>query len=227
MNQKMDKQQLRSQIRQVLKQLARATVQRQSHSIASLASDLQCLESKTGVSVYLARQEQEVQTNALIRTLLDRGFRVFAPCILSFNEPRMEMLELRRDEDVNLFELDKWGIPVLPNPHERIRARFEDIDVVFTPGVAFDMSGRRMGNGRGYYDTFFHECDAWRSAHGLARCLKIGLALDEMVQPPNVVPMETHDVLLDVIVTPSAISRKEQDGYVVFENLTSGFRQST
>ena len=33
---------------------------------------------------------------------------------------------------------------------------FDKIDFVLVPGVAFDVSGNRLGRGRGYYDRLFH-----------------------------------------------------------------------
>jgi 5-formyltetrahydrofolate cyclo-ligase len=65
------------------------------------------------------------------------------------------------------------------------------LDLILVPGLAFDLAGHRLGRGRGYYDLLLA---------GL-RAVKCGLAFDEQVQPE--IPVETHDVLLDCILTPT------------------------
>jgi len=64
-------------------------------------------------------------------------------------------------------------------------------DLVLVPGVAFDLCGRRLGRGRGFYD---------RLLTGI-RGLKCGVALDEQVVTE--VPNTDLDVRMDVILTPT------------------------
>jgi 5-formyltetrahydrofolate cyclo-ligase len=69
------------------------------------------------------------------------------------------------------------------------------IDLVVVPGVAFDASGRRLGRGRGHYDATLA-----RLRPGTAR---VGLAFEEQVVER--VPVDPHDVPLDVVVTGSRV----------------------
>lgn len=81
----------------------------------------------------------------------------------------------------------------------------QDIDVVFTPGVAFDKHGGRLGNGKGYYDTFFHKIDSSRIALNMPPSIKLGLSLNEQIlHDKEFVPMEPHDVRLDGVIYPDA-----------------------
>ncbi len=65
------------------------------------------------------------------------------------------------------------------------------LDLVLVPGVAFDLDGRRLGRGRGYYDRLLDSV-----------CAKTcGVAFDEQIV--NEVPVEAHDVLLNCILTPT------------------------
>ncbi|MDE3068205.1 MAG: 5-formyltetrahydrofolate cyclo-ligase [Verrucomicrobiota bacterium] len=66
----------------------------------------------------------------------------------------------------------------------------EDLDLVLVPGVAFDLNGRRLGRGKGFYDRLLADCPAWR----------IGLAFDEQIV--DQVPAEERDVKMDWILTP-------------------------
>jgi len=197
------KQNLRSTIRGVLGRLTAEEVRDQSSLVCRFALTMGCLDRAKGISVFLSRPVYEVQTTHILTDCTQRGLRIYIPFIVPGVERKMEMLELFPGEDVRSFERDKWGIPVLPNPEKRKRADPQSIDIVFTPGVAFDLTGRRLGNGKGYYDSFFIEYDQQRAALGLDRVLKYGLALEKMIVPD--VPVDKHDVLLDGVITPSGV----------------------
>jgi 5-formyltetrahydrofolate cyclo-ligase len=65
------------------------------------------------------------------------------------------------------------------------------VDLILVPGLAFDLEGRRLGRGRGFYDMLL------KGVPGR----KWGVAYDEQVHAQ--IPVETHDILLDAILTPT------------------------
>ena len=65
------------------------------------------------------------------------------------------------------------------------------LDLVLVPGVAFDLCGRRLGRGKGFYDRLLAD----------VRGVKCGVAFDE--QLVNEVPVGPQDVLLNCILTPT------------------------
>lgn len=65
------------------------------------------------------------------------------------------------------------------------------LDLVMVPGVAFDLSGRRVGRGRGYYDGLLAK----------VRGTKCGVAFAQQIQAE--VPAEPHDERVDCILTPT------------------------
>jgi 5-formyltetrahydrofolate cyclo-ligase len=65
------------------------------------------------------------------------------------------------------------------------------LDLILVPGVAFDLHGRRLGRGKGYYDHLL----------GTLRGTTCGVAFDE--QLVDEVPVAPHDVRLDCVLTPS------------------------
>lgn len=69
-------------------------------------------------------------------------------------------------------------------------------EVCLVPLRAFDDDLNRLGRGKGYYDAFFTSCD----------CLRIGLAFG--CQKVEKIPVEPHDVKLDLVVTASETYRK-------------------
>ncbi|HWV71574.1 MAG TPA: 5-formyltetrahydrofolate cyclo-ligase [Pseudosphingobacterium sp.] len=87
---------------------------------------------------------------------------------------------------------NKWGIDE-PIAGESIKEQL--IDMVLLPLLAFDMEGARVGYGKGYYDKFLANCKP-----GVQ---KIGLSLFDPVD--RIIDIESHDVPLDICVTPNKI----------------------
>lgn len=67
-------------------------------------------------------------------------------------------------------------------------------ELFVVPVVAFDRSGRRLGYGRGYYDSAI---TALRDAGQQPRLLGIAFSVQEV----EAIPAEPHDVQLDYVVT--------------------------
>jgi 5-formyltetrahydrofolate cyclo-ligase len=65
------------------------------------------------------------------------------------------------------------------------------LDFVLVPGVAFDLHGRRLGQGRGYYDRLLAEI----------RGKTCGVAYDEQIV--RTVPVQPHDADVNCILTPT------------------------
>lgn len=88
-----------------------------------------------------------------------------------------------------------YGIPA-PVPGQCRIVSPEEIDLVLVPCAAFDERCRRLGMGGGYYDRYLPQC---------SRACSVALAYD--VQRVSVVVTQTHDVLLDYVVTEAGIYR--------------------
>ena len=65
------------------------------------------------------------------------------------------------------------------------------LDLVLVPGVAFDVHGRRLGRGKGFYDQML----------ATVRGTTCGVAFDEQIV--EAIPVEPHDVHLNCILTPT------------------------
>lgn len=76
-----------------------------------------------------------------------------------------------------------------PDPHA--------VDVVIVPGVAFTADGHRLGQGGGWYDRFL--------VRVADRCTTVGVGFAP--QLVGELPVEAHDVTLDVVVTDAAVVR--------------------
>lgn len=70
------------------------------------------------------------------------------------------------------------------------------LDVILVPGVAFDATGARLGRGGGFYDRFLAVAKAAHPGVVFA-----GICFDEQVV--DFVPVDAHDVRVDMILTPT------------------------
>lgn len=71
------------------------------------------------------------------------------------------------------------------------------LDLVITPGVAFDAHGGRLGFGKGYFDRLLRQA---------TRATFIGLAYEVQIVPA--VPVLDHDVRVHCVVTERAVYRQ-------------------
>ena len=81
-----------------------------------------------------------------------------------------------------------WSIR---EPRERCAVALNQLDLVLVPGVAFDLHGRRLGRGKGFYDQLL-------AAMSGTKC---GVAFDQQIV--REVPIEPHDVHVNCILTPT------------------------
>jgi 5-formyltetrahydrofolate cyclo-ligase len=70
-------------------------------------------------------------------------------------------------------------------------------DTIFTPLLAFDRTGTRLGYGKGYYDRYFTN----EGKHAL----RIGLAFS--MQLLRTLPRDAHDIALHATITERGIMR--------------------
>ncbi len=70
-------------------------------------------------------------------------------------------------------------------------------DLIITPMIAFDRSLGRLGQGKGHYDRTFEK---------YPKATRIGFAWS--VQEAENIPMQPHDVTLEMIVTESEIIQR-------------------
>lgn len=97
-----------------------------------------------------------------------------------------------RDRDVPR-ERHRFGMeqPSSQGPEVAVR----EIDIFLTPGIAFDRSGGRVGNGAGYYDRVLAE----RRRDSLA----VGVTVEARVL--DAVPMLEHDQRVDWLATETGV----------------------
>lgn len=83
----------------------------------------------------------------------------------------------------------KFGIAE-PGPHCAAYP-LKSLDLALAPGLGFDLDGRRLGRGRGFYDRLLAQIAG-------AKC---GVAFDQQIV--GEIPAEGHDVHMNFILTPT------------------------
>jgi 5-formyltetrahydrofolate cyclo-ligase len=74
---------------------------------------------------------------------------------------------------------------------------FDKFDLMLVPGMAFDLTGNRLGRGRGFYDRLLVETSG----------IKCGVGYD--FQLLEKIPVEPHDAKVNFIVTPDRLVRRK------------------
>lgn len=105
-----------------------------------------------------------------------------------------ESLTLHRWTQEAIWRTGPFGI-LEPDPDQWPTVGHETIDLALIPALAFDRNGNRLGRGKGFYDRLL--------ASSGFRALKIGIVTERFLLPQ--VPMELHDISMDLVVTESGI----------------------
>lgn len=129
----------------------------------------------------------EIDTKSMINRALSEGKKIYVPRTI-FKDKIMDAVEIKSFD--NLIE-DRYGI--LEPSFEEEAVNPDDIDLIVVPGTAFDKNGGRMGYGAGYYDRYF------KKIINKSRIVKLALTYDFQVL--DYIPMEDHDVPMDIIYT--------------------------
>lgn len=104
------------------------------------------------VMVYLS-MKSEVETGELIETLFSQGRQIIAPVVGTKSGQLIPRCVQNLEKD-----LVKHHYGML-EPNENCPIFSPDkLQLIFVPGIAFDLSGYRLGYGKGFYDRFLPSC---------------------------------------------------------------------
>ena len=134
----------------------------------------------------------EVDTARIAADALASGKRVVYPAVAGHGLVFREVGELA--------SLHKGAFGILEPCPSCMVVEPEDVDMFILPGVAFDLTGHRIGYGKGYYDKTLHRLE------GQGRF--VGLCYD--FQLIDAIAGESHDVRMDMVVTEKRIVRRAE-----------------
>ena len=132
----------------------------------------------------------EVRTRHTLPEALTHGKRVIVPwCVVDTNQLELFWLEDMAELVEGAYKILEPKLELRRLPTKLVQP--EELDLVMVPGTAFDPSGGRMGQGKGYYDRLL----------GRARPESPLVALAFDCQIFDEIPVAGHDVFMDLVLT--------------------------
>lgn len=186
-----EKARLRARYRRAMETIPQEELDALSRRIHALVRTIPEIATATAILTYVALPH-EIQTLPLIEQWRVEGKRVFVPSFADRNSS-MAWCVLTDTEELAPGSFGvmqpRDATPETPPPHAP----------VIVPGLAFTRTGHRLGRGGGHYDRFV-------ATH---RGLSVGLTSDAMLA--GELPVEPHDVPVDVVVTDRGIFVHSRD----------------
>ena len=178
--------QLRQQIRKTRANLTALQQQQAENSITQQALALIEERNAQHIALYVSF-DGEISTDKLIKILWAQGKQVYLPVLHPFNPNHL--LFLRYLPDIPMLK-NKFGIWE-PKLNVQNVLPLDELDILFTPLVAFDKQGNRLGMGGGFYDRTLQH---WQNSP----FIPVGLA--HQCQQVEQLPTEAWDVPLHQIL---------------------------
>jgi 5-formyltetrahydrofolate cyclo-ligase len=167
--------------------------------------------------LFFAPSPEELNVWPLLGEALRAGKKVFLPRFVDADErPLKRFADPRQPANTPLKQgVNESGLPAgrgsyvvceVTDPNKNIRPGqfgirepaggcaelpLNRLDLILVPGVAFDLHGRRLGRGKGFYDQLL----------AAIRGRTCGVAFDQQIV--GEIPVEPHDVHLNCILTPT------------------------
>ena len=178
------KDKLRKELIKKRKSLHKTEVLAKSNRIKNRLFELNEFKQSSVVLFYVS-YGNEVNTHDMIKECLKNGKNITVP-VSNIEKRSLILSELK-----NWNDLEPGSYGILEPKKDKIREiPIESIDIIIVPGVGFDELGCRIGHGAGYYDNLLKES---------INAIHIGLAFE--IQIVEKVPVESHDLPVDIIIT--------------------------
>lgn len=138
---------------------------------------------------------KEVMTNKMLLFALQEGKQVYLPLC---TDTEKHLMEARLWNSEYKLVKGEYGIPAPAADSPRIPEN--ELDLVVLPCVSCDRECNRLGHGAGYYDRFIEKLKP--------ECAKIALCYEKIIA--DEIPMESHDIKMDAVITEEKIYRRKQ-----------------
>jgi 5-formyltetrahydrofolate cyclo-ligase len=179
------KAELRRDLRLALKNLSE-TARSEASAKAVARLRRQAIWNQARSVLFYSSIAGEIDLSPLMESALESGRAVLLPRFSAETGTyeAVRVSNLKRD-----CVPGKFGI-VEPGPHCAAYP-LKSLDLALAPGLGFDLDGRRLGRGRGFYDRLLAEVAG-------AKC---GVAFDQQIV--GEIPAEGHDIHMNFILTPT------------------------
>ncbi|WP_022941449.1 5-formyltetrahydrofolate cyclo-ligase [Psychromonas hadalis] len=184
-------QQIRKEIRQLRNNLPLSTQARDAQQVLLQLIRHPKVQQAKKIALSL-NFDGEINTLPFIKWCWENSKQVYLPVVHPFSKGHLLFLHYSKDTEMLK---NQYGIAE-PKLDQRFICPVKQLDLIFTPLVAFDKQGNRIGMGGGYYDRMLAPWFIEQSGP-----YPIGLAHD--CQQVEHLPIEPWDVPLPEIITPS------------------------
>ncbi|TVU38244.1 hypothetical protein EJB05_11602 [Eragrostis curvula] len=206
---------LRAEVRRALKALS--PDQRASEDLAIQSTILNSSwfkESKRLCAYISCYQLREVDTSKIVAEILPPNpgqegqvKDLYVPRVEDKNR-NMKMLKITTMDDLvknSMNILEPSPVDANGNDREDVLSASSPVDLFLLPGQAFDKTGRRLGRGGGYYDTFLMKYQELAKEKGWSQPLLVALSYSVQILEDGSIPINSTDVPIDALVTSSGI----------------------
>lgn len=137
-----------------------------------------------------APAHNETDTGLILAAAFRAGKRVLYPAVCGHH------MVFRQVESVD--ELRQGAFGILEPCSTGIDHQADEADLIVVPGVGFDLTGHRIGYGKGFYDRFLQHPDC--TAHLVGLCHDFQLL-------EGAISVDPHDIPMELIVSDKRVIR--------------------
>ncbi|XP_004138292.1 5-formyltetrahydrofolate cyclo-ligase, mitochondrial [Cucumis sativus] len=205
---------LRSSVRKALKAMDPSFRSQEDNVIQSIVLEAPWFKSSQRLCAYVSCSAlREVDTSRLLSEILQHppkdghSKKIYVPRVEDKNS-HMRMFNISRMDDLianSMNILEPAPVDGDGNEREDVMQTKDPIDLFLLPGLAFDKSGRRLGRGGGYYDTFLKNYQELAKARNWKQPLLVALSYSVQIMDEGIIPLTPNDVLVDALVSPSGV----------------------
>ncbi|KAL7139088.1 hypothetical protein ABFS83_09G027800 [Erythranthe nasuta] len=212
-----EKKSLRAKVKKQLRSMDPNLRSQQDDAIQNIVLDSPWFKSCKRLCAYISCPAlREVDTSKILSAILNNSSqdndaqvrkKLYVPRVEDKNS-YMRMLNISRMDDLianSMDILEPSPFDADGNERENVMFANEPVDLFILPGLAFDKSGRRLGRGGGYYDTFLAKYQELANDRKWKKPLFVALSYSTQILEDGVVPMTPNDVPIDALVLSSGV----------------------
>ncbi|XP_065876792.1 5-formyltetrahydrofolate cyclo-ligase, mitochondrial [Euphorbia lathyris] len=208
---------LRSKVRKALRSMDPSLRSQEDNAIQNMVLEAPWFKCSRRLCAYISCSAlREVDSSKLLSESLQNpvkdGYsqtakKLYVPRVEDKNS-HMRMLNISSMDDLianSMDILEPAPSDHLGNAREDVMEASDPVDLLLLPGLAFDRSGRRLGRGGGYYDTFLSKYQELARERNWKKPLLVALSYSSQLIDEEAIPVTPRDVLVDALVTPSGV----------------------
>ncbi|XP_062029797.1 5-formyltetrahydrofolate cyclo-ligase, mitochondrial-like [Rosa rugosa] len=209
------KRMLRTKVRKALKSMDPVLRSQEDDAIQRIVLEAPWFKSSERLCAYISCAAlREVDTSKVLGEILkskDGDVQVrkklYVPRVEDKNS-HMRMLNISSVDDLvanSMDILEPAAVDADGNEREDVLQASDPVDLFLLPGLAFDRSGRRLGRGGGYYDTFLRNYQELVKARNWKQPLLVAMSYSPQIVDEGVISVTQHDVPVDALVSSAGV----------------------